>query len=267
MLAARNGGETSDHDVANINVHYTYEPAVVGHWTSPITLPVVPIHAALLPTNKVFFYDRMASGSDPMPRVWDPVTNTTTETQSIQFELFCAGHTFDAQGRLMIFGGHNNADGFGLDTAFAYDGASDQFTALPRMNAGRWYPTNTALANGDTLVISGTTTPDVFNNLPQVYDTRTGAFRDLTAATRVLPYYPMMFLASDGRVFDAGPNQTAAFLTTTGTGSWSAPIPSQYGDRDYGSAVLYDTDKVLLMGGGFTTNSVEGIDVGVGSRT
>ena len=46
-------------------------------------------------------------------------------------------------------------------------------SALPDMNAGRWYPTVTVLANGDVLVVSGDIdTSTGVNTLPQVFQVR-----------------------------------------------------------------------------------------------
>src|SRR5436305_15352756 len=61
-----------------------------------------------------------------------------------------------------------------------------------------------------------------------------------------------MLLAPDGRVFWAGPEKTTAYLDTNGTGGWS-PGPKEMDDdlyRDYGSAVMYEPGKVLVVGGG-----------------
>ena len=248
-LSARTGGETADHDVANVTVAYSGDPAVLGQWGPVIETPVIPVHSALLPTGKILYFDRLAHHSDTVPRLWDPVTGVVTETPHPGAELFCSGHTFDGQGRLLLFGGHNMGDGFGLGTTFAYDHATGQFQTLPPMNAGRWYPTATTLGNGDTLVIAGTITPGVENRLPQVFDTRKGGYRDLPNASRSLPYYPMMFLAPDGRIFDAGPNIDSAFLDASGNGGWSAIMWSNYGFREYGAAVQYDVGKVMLIGG------------------
>ena len=41
------------------------------------------------------------------------------------------------------------------------------------MNAGRWYPTATVLANGDVLVVSGSIdTTSGINTVPQVFQVR-----------------------------------------------------------------------------------------------
>jgi hypothetical protein len=258
-FAARTGGLSADHDLANVSVVYAADPAVVGEWAPLKSLPVIPIHAIMLPNQKILFWDRAAASTDINPRLLNPDGTVSTTPHPI-FELFCSGHSLDAQGRAMIFGGHDGADGFGLATAFSYDHSANTFTTHAPMNAGRWYPTSTALANGDTLVVAGSISPGINNTLPQVFEAKTETWRSLTTATRDLPLYPMMFLAPDGRVFNAGPNQDAQFLDTAGTGAWSAAITNSVW-RDYGSAVMYDAGKVALIGGGFTTNTVELIDL------
>src|SRR3989442_7699068 len=131
------------------------------------------------------------------------------------------------------------------------------------MNAGRWYPTNKTLANGAVLVVSGDidTTQGV-NRLPQVWQGATGGWRDLTSAQLALPLYPFMHLAPDGRVFASGPSQVTRYLDTADSGSWSVVANSVYGFRSYGSSVLYDDGKVLIVGGGDPpTNTAEVIDL------
>ena len=232
---------------------------MVGQWAAVRNLPVIPIHSVVLPNQRILFWDRATAASDIVPRLLNP-DGTVASAPNPVLELFCSAHTLDAQGRVMIFGGHDGADGFGLATAFAYDAETNTFTSHAAMNAGRWYPTNTALANGDTLVISGSITPSTSNNLPQVFEAKTETWRSLTTATRGVPLYSMMFLAPDGRVFNAGPNQSAQFLDTAGTGSWSASITSSF-ERNYGGAVMFDAGRVALIGGGFITNTVEEIDL------
>jgi len=47
-----------------------------------------------------------------------------------------------------------------------------------------------------------------------------GARRALTGARRSVPYYPMMFVAPNGRVFMAGPEQQTAYVNTCNAGTW-----------------------------------------------
>jgi Domain of unknown function (DUF1929)/Fibronectin type III domain/Kelch motif len=58
-----------------------------------------------------------------------------------------------------------------------------------------------------------------------------------------------MFVAPNGKVFVAGPSQATRYLHVTGTGDWSSVAFSNYGTRNWGSAVTYDDGKVLLVGG------------------
>ena len=90
------------------------------------------------------------------------------------------------------------------------------------MNAGRWYPTVTVLANGDVLVVSGYRDNSFgVNILPQVFQVGSGTWRNLTSAQLGLDLYPQMFLAPNGKVFNAGPSQDTRYLDTAGSGTWS----------------------------------------------
>jgi hypothetical protein len=232
--------------------------SVLGRWSPPQTWPVTAVHDHMLHTGKVLFW----TYSDEA-WLWDPATAGLTPATRAGFNTFCTGHSFLADGRLFVTGGHIS-NSVGLPNAAIYDPASNSWVRHANMNAGRWYPTNTTLANGDVLVVSGDidTTQGV-NRLPQVWQAATGAWRDLTSAQLALPLYPYMYLAPNGRVFAAGPSQTTRYLNTSGTGSWSVVANSSYGYRDYGSSVLYDDGKVLIVGGGNNppTNTAEVIDL------
>ena len=92
------------------------------------------------------------------------------------------------------------------------------------MSVGRWYPTATALPDGRVLVFSGDNIvqdrpgqPHPFedasvNSLPSIYNPKTNTWTDLTSARLTSPLYPFMFVLSDGRVFDAGPDTTTRIL-------------------------------------------------------
>jgi hypothetical protein len=62
------------------------------------------------------------------------------------------------------------------------------------------------------------------------------------------PLYPRLFVAPDGRVFAAGPDEATYYLNTSGTGSWTGGSVSKVA-RNYGSAVMYDAGKILIVGG------------------
>jgi hypothetical protein len=244
------------------------QPSVAGQWSTPQTLPYRPIHAQVLPTGKVLFWDSYANAD--FPQLWDPATGTVTPAAQAGYNIFCSGFTLLGNGRLFMAGGHIS-DNVGLATAAMYDPFANAWTRLPDMNAGRWYPTTTTLPNGDMLVVSGMINTSTGTNLlPQVWQAGSGTWRNLTSAQLQQPYYPYMFVAPNGQVFAAGPAQTTRYLDTSGTGAWTLVGDNTFGTRNWGSAVQYDAGKVLLMGGtqeGFydtvtnPTNTAEVIDL------
>ena len=219
----------------------------VGQFSSVTTWSYKSVHAHLLPTGKVLWWPSFDQGDNPT--VWNPPTNTNTPLTHAGANIFCSGHAFLPNGQLLVAGGHIN-NWVGLPNAYTYDPLENTWTRLPDMNNGRWYPTNTTLPNGDLLVISGWINTSVGVNVePQVWQSATGAWRNLTTAHLALPFYPFMFVAPNGKVFCAGPSQTTRYLNFSGTGAWTRVGNSNYGTRNWGSAVMYEEGKVLLMGG------------------
>ncbi len=131
------------------------------------------------------------------------------------------------------------------------------------MNQGRWYPTTCALGNGETLVLSGTNSSGQLNPLPQVLQTNQ-TWRPLNSASDTnMTLYPRMLLAPNSRVFMAGERSMARYLLTSGAGTWQDVDDTDTNARDYGSAVMYDDGKVLIMGGGAPTNTAQKINLNV----
>ena len=127
-------------------------PATVGQWSAPVTWPYLAVHAHVLPSGKVLWWPSFDNGDNPTQ--WDPATGVNTALPHLGANVFCAGHSFLADGQLFVAGGHI-LNWFGLPDAYTYNSSNGTWTRLPDMNNGRWYPTNTTLANGDVLVVSG----------------------------------------------------------------------------------------------------------------
>ena len=239
-------------------------PAEVGQWSSVMAWPLSATHTSLLPTGRVMFFGEFAQGDDP-PGLWDPATGGLGRLTAPGYNIFCAGHSFLADGRLLIAGGHIESH-VGLEDASLWDPFTSRWTRLPDMNDGRWYPTNVTLANGDVMVISGETVgTGIMNEIPQRYLAATGTWRDMTTARLKLPYYPRMFLAPNGRLFLAGPQRLSRFMEPGGTGAWFSGPSSNYGTRSYGPAVYLDGRVFLIGGGDPPTATVEQIDLNVAS--
>jgi hypothetical protein len=237
----------------------TAQADVTGQWTKVQNLPQPPVHNVLLPNGKVLIW-----GRDNVERLWDPITQAVTIAPHVGYDLFCAGHAQLADGRVLIAGGHI-ADFVGLARTSIYNPATNNWTPVPDMNAGRWYPTVTTLPNGDALVVSGQIDMAIgVNPLPQVYQAATNTWRDLTGAQLDQGLYPMMFVTPGGKVIDAGPTHVTRMLDTAGTGEWLWVGFRNYQWKDYGSAVMYADGKIMLVGGADPpTATAEVIDTNV----
>lgn len=237
--------------------------ALVGQWSSVMTsAPIVQVHLHLLANGKVLSWGGPLSESSST-YIWDPATSAVTEVVAPS-QLFCSGHSFLPDGRLLVAGGHimdeHGTIGLGLPNTNVFDPATGVWQALPKMAKGRWYPTNTTLPSGEVLTVAGTDETGANVPVPEVWNGT--EWRPLSSAVLGLPYYPRMFVAPDGRVFYAGEEQQSRYLDVTGTGSWSNGPLRQFGTRDYGSAVMYEPGKILYVGGGDPpTNTAEIIDL------
>ncbi|HVF58023.1 MAG TPA: DUF4082 domain-containing protein [Pyrinomonadaceae bacterium] len=259
------------------------DPSIVGQWSAPMSWPAIAVHAHLLPNGRVLFWgrDQDAAGdvdNKTQTYIWNPANGAITTISNLSTNMFCSGHAFLHDGRLLVSGGHDKFDGAGEPHTNIFNFNNNTWTSGAAMNLGRWYPTSTTLSNGEVLTVSGTYWDGTFkadgsrnlinNSLPQAWQ-NTGGWRSLTTAQqtmlgagRSLSLYPFMFLAPDGRVFNAGPEQATSFFSTAGTGGWAdAGRVSNFGYRDSGSAVMYDNGKVLIVGGGSPTNTAEIIDL------
>ena len=230
--------------------------ASVGEWSAPFDWPVVAVHLHLLPDGRVLSW-----GLNGDPRVWNPATGAFTALP-VSTNVFCGGHTFLSDGRLLVAGGHISED-HGIAATTLFDFSTDAWTSAAPMAQGRWYPTTTELSDGRVLILGGADENGAQVSVPEIGDGT--AWTPLPSADRVLPYYPRAFLAPSGKVFYAGEARQSYYLDPS-SGTWSDAGQSLYGDREYGSAIMYGPGKVLIVGGssvasGPPTSSAEVIDL------
>jgi hypothetical protein len=274
------------------------DSAVKGLWEPVFALPNVAIHTHVLPNGRVLMWGRRDNPMDSLdvhectPFVWNPGDGIVVPTPQPQLQdgttvnLFCSGHAFLPDGRLLVVGGHL-ADGDGLSQATLYDCTSNSWTATsPMITPGgeevrRWYPTATTLPDGSVLVASGSYVDlaqplgreTIVVDLLQVWANdrwSTIMTADGTPLNFIgLPLYPRLHVVSDGRVFMSGTNDRTLLLTTAQPGEWNDAAFRALGNRDYCPAVLYDADKIAYIGGGndagtqAPTADVELIDLSV----
>src|SRR6185369_8417653 len=130
---------------------------LLGQWQGPISMPMVTVHASLMPNGKILALDGQDSGL--MARVWDPVSNTFTAVTA-PVNVFCGGHTILPDGRVIVVGGHDNAAHVGLKATNIFNPQTQSWTQTNNMQFARWYPTATAMPDGRVLVMSGETNCD-----------------------------------------------------------------------------------------------------------
>jgi hypothetical protein len=247
------------------------EAATVGQWSGVLPWADRAVNAHVLPTGKVMYWPSWFGDAS---RLWDPVAGSSVNAPLAGYNIFCTGEVFLADGRMFVAGGSvDNINPYGTRDTSYYDPFTNTWTKLPDMATGRWYPTTTLLPNNDVLVVSGENHTAHRSLLPQVWQTSTGSYRNLTSAEKWLPLYPWMYLAPNGKVFNAGPNGWTSYLDPSGTGTWDQPLDqTNFGDRDinesYGSSVMYDSGKILIMGGSDPpTATAEVIDLNAASPT
>ncbi|MDQ3131184.1 MAG: DUF1929 domain-containing protein [Acidobacteriota bacterium] len=241
---------------------------LVGQWSPVFDLPVVAIHTALLQNGKVLIWDSVGdlpsenyeTHNTTRSIVWDPANgNAARYDVNTGFNLFCAGHAALPDGKQFIAGGNLNSSLNGLDTLHTFSSSDNSWTFLGRMNqGGRWYPSVTALANGEMLITSGgPSTSEVYNSA--------NGLRSLTNAVLAMPLYPWLQAAPNGNAFYFGPDNNLRYLNTSGAGAWQNLGGRDGINRDYGSYAMYDTGKILAAGGGNSVKNTVVIDINNGT--
>jgi Galactose oxidase-like, Early set domain/Glyoxal oxidase N-terminus len=263
------------------------QPNVQGKWsTLSYTMPINPIHAALLHTGKVLIV--AGSGNCPPTQsgcpsgppygpsnnsgaaLLDPVAGTITQL-TVNWDMFCNGMVVLPDGRAFIVGGTLIYSPFsGEVKSSIFDPSTNTFTDQQNMAHGRWYPTVTTLGDGRVMAFSGfNENGEITNTAVEIYTVNSGWSPQYTA-NWTPPLYPRMHLLPSGEVFYSGETNTTRTFDPSNQ-SWATVANTYYGiTRTYGSSVLlaltpannYDP-KVIIMGGGNPgTSTTETIDLG-----
>jgi galactose oxidase len=251
---------------ASIAVSALPSEAASGKWDPKVSWDIVPLHIHLLPTGKILAWGKLeVGGSMGMPRLWNPAagppTSASMASVGLDTMLFCAGHALMPDGRLMVSGGHK-ADDRGIEETNIFDPTAESWTPnLPKMAKGRWYPTVTTLSDGRMVTVAGRDASSNVVLIPEVWEN--GRWVQLPGAGLLLPYYPRDFVAPNTtKLFYAGERVKSRWLDVDATGAngrgrWSSSAGLTHAwayNRDYGSAVMYETGKILYVGGGGNVN-------------
>ncbi|MDE2400795.1 MAG: DUF1929 domain-containing protein [Burkholderiales bacterium] len=218
--------------------------ATVGEWASPVALPNVMQHAVLLPgSSRILYFESGAAA-----RVLDATTGMVSAVP-VASNLFCAGQTLLADGRVIVIGGDTEAMGTGLVDTNVFDPATNGWTRMADMAYRRWYPTATRLPNGRIFALSGSADgcTSCIAQIPEVFDPATNTWARLTAATANIPYYPFVYVLPNGRLVQVGATEAA---TSTQVLDLTSQTWSTIDARliDAGSSAMYRPGQILKAG-------------------
>jgi hypothetical protein len=283
-------------------------PATYGRWDYLYDMEAGGVelsieHAALLRTGEVVFIE---SGTDTI--LWNPTDEVTPQFTTIPgsvtgltADLFCSGHVFLSDGKLLVVGGGGGGPGAATSNqGWRFDPVLRTWTRTGNMTTQRWYPT--ALMLGDeqgptgacarVLVAGGSGGTGGM----EVYSEATNAFLPVTVNGAITKHfnqtYPGLHLLPGGEIFYA-PTGFANCSTGSpggyadGPAAWftfDAPMGAASGhwmevagatiDRAKGMSVLflqpsYPFVRVTVIGGGpaGTNSTVQTVNLSTLSPT
>jgi hypothetical protein len=250
---------TEQVPIADGRLTHIFEERIMKWTILPQSSEILAVHAALLHTGHILYFggDEHDKGHHDTAqidatRLFDCANLAVTRLPSPQTDVFCCGHAFLPNGRLLVAGG-TEAFPQTIETLHheSFTGSRDTWIFDPRTRAwkraafmipepgheaantggGRWYPTLVTLPGGRILAVSGGTNGtdtrlnndvcEVFNPVPKPR----GKWTQLGDQRLAINFYPRMHLLPNGEIFCSqlapsgqGPNRHLAFRP--GAGRW-----------------------------------------------
>jgi hypothetical protein len=252
-------------------------PTEMGQWALlPRDAEILAVHAAMLPTGKVLYFaggehdrNQTETGQVDHTRLWDPTTDEIQSVGSPPYDLFCSGHAFLADGRLLAAGGtsawpgpgedHHTGhfrgvrDAVGFNPGFA-PGTNPWSTLSPMVpqpgrteGGGRWYPTLVTLPDGRVLAMSGHPVGSDLrhnNTSLEIFDPSAGPAGTWSYEGEQLAApdgYPRLHVLPDGHVFCVVLMNGRSSKWNPGTKAWT-DLPGGPGTEH----LDYNLSSVLL---------------------
>jgi galactose oxidase len=277
--------QQSDPLIANLS-NLPNDAPTKGMWSTLQTWPLVAIHAGVLPDGNVITFGTPVGQGVQDGRVfdiWDPRQGftaashqTTVNAQGV--DSFCAAATHLPSGSLLVSGGNAPLAGS------LFSPLTDTASPTASLNYQRWYASLITLADGRALITGGSQpyaaggfndpTGYIANSsvsmTPEVFAPATGwqplsgaTSRDAFGPDYNRYFYPRNWVAPNGKVFGIS-TETMWYLDPSGSGSVQVlgkfkSAPSETTRPNVGptsTAVMYDTGKILQVGGNGYNNDV-----------
>ncbi len=251
-----------------------------GAWEILPVAPEFAVHGALLNTGKVIIWSGHAERGPTFgltTAIYNPATNSyTTIPFSDNDDLFCAGHCFLSDGRLIAGGGANQGQ---VRSTHIFDPTNESWSRLYGGDLAnpRWYPTMVTLNDGRICIVSGTAggtvgtveeievldltkTPPPPNTGVYYWEVMLGSqkpFSGLYPGLHWLPSGDLYFTRTGWNSHNLGTNDSSRFrLSGPLAGNWTDLAPLISPDRKEGSSVILIDEsgantltKVFVSGG------------------
>jgi hypothetical protein len=249
---------------------------------------ILAVHSALLPTGtkgKVIIlggdeHNQAQAGRDSRAanpgdvdntRIYDVNAKTISGSTSPTTDVFCSGHAFLGDGRLVIGGGTESWEGVSGGPGGGHDHSLGNFgghqacwvfnylrnaweriadfkfdTAFGKTGGGRWYPTLLTLPNGDLIAFSGhpSRRSDHWhnNNIPERYSLASNTWSWIKPTASEITFYPRIHLLKGGLLFICAVEDGTSRFYDPATGDFvgaSTPSPGGiYSGWDNSSVLL-----------------------------
>ena len=122
------------------SVHFTVsivnpnDPSLIGQWDPTIVpLPTVAVNLNLMHTGQAIFWAGDFSSAPNYGELWNPANNAITDVPNPFSNIFCSANVHLADGRLLVAGGHDKANGImGIADSNTFDPVTPDLAAPAR---------------------------------------------------------------------------------------------------------------------------------------
>jgi Domain of unknown function (DUF1929) len=265
------GATQGERDLAPAAPNEPIPIAEGGRWRYAASFPAAfnAIHAITGPNGKILVVAGSGNRRETFEAgqfqsyLWNTITGTR-RLISTPDDLFCSGHVLLPDGRALILGGTTAYQPFkGGRFVYAFDFGTEEYDILSPMEVGRWYPSVTTNATGQTVITSGFDEDGILASINEIFDYRTNTVTRLPG-TRQFSLYPHIHLSSRGSLFFSGASYSGAgrhppgFWQPSSNGFSSVSGLSLASDRNSAaSCFVRDVrdQNLMVMGGGFPTTA------------